>query len=230
MKLNKFGILAVAIAAITCASTHSFAAVLSSWDFQTNTPADSTGAVGPVVASEGGVFPASTFLGVHTTVATAWSTPAGNASTESYSANNWSVNDYWQISTSSLGYKDLTLTFDVHGSNTGPRDFKVQASTDGVIFTDILFDYSVANDSWSTTGTPKPESTRTTALPSSLYNQAALFLRLVNTSTTSINGGTVATAGTSRIDNIFVEGELIPEPTSFALALVSMGAMLIRRK
>jgi hypothetical protein len=232
MRIFKFNIPVILAIALVCASSHTSAAILSSWNFQTNTPADSAGAVGPVVASEGGVFPTSTFFGVHSNVATAYSTPTGNGSTESYSSNTWSVNDYYQISTSSLGYDTLSLTFDAMGSNTGPRDFKVQASTDGVIFSDILFTYALTNDSWSSMGLPKPESTRTTALPSSLANQPALYLRLVDTSTVAISSANpVAAGGTSRIDNILVQGtELVPEPASFALLIGCMGLMLVRRK
>jgi hypothetical protein len=117
------------------------------------------------------------------------------------------------------------------GSNTGPRNFEVHASTDGVIYAPILFSYALTNDSWSGSGSPKPESTRSTALPSSLNNQASIYLRLVDVSTTAINGTTVAAGGTSRIDNIIIEGtELVPEPASLALLLGCMGVMIVRRK
>jgi hypothetical protein len=230
MRTFKFGLSAILSIALVCASTHSFAAILSSWNFQTNTPADlSNSTAGPIVASEAGLYPGS-FTGVHADAASDWTTPAGNGSTDAYSVNTWTVGDFSQISTSSAGYENLTLTFDATGSNTGPKDFKVQASTDGVTYTDIGFSYSLTNDAWSPAAA-NPVSTKSTLLPASLNDQASIFIRLVQTSTTSINLGTVATGGTSRIDNISIEGiALVPEPSSIALMFVSVGALAFRRK
>jgi hypothetical protein len=231
MKTFKFGLSAIFAIALVCASTHSFATVLSSWTFEApNTPPDVTdNGTGPNAVSDGGVF-AGIVTGLHASAATDWTTPSGNGSVDSLSVNTWTVGDYFQVSTSSLGYQNLTLTFDVNGSNTGPKEFKVAASTDGTTFTDIGFTYTVANDAWSA-GTNKPESTRFTGLPASLNNQASIFLRLINTSTVPISSSNpVATGGTSRIDNVIVQGDLVPEPSTFALVALSVGAMMFRRK
>jgi hypothetical protein len=210
--------IAAAIALVSIAPSVQAATILSSWTFETNTPPDSTGAVGPSVASEAGAFP-GTLQGTHASATSAWTTPAGNGTANSYSANGWAVGDYTQIVTSTLGYDTLSLTFDATSSNTGPRDFKVAASTDGSTFTDIGFSYAVLanatpNPTWNAT-TASPIYTITTPLPASLNNQASVYLRLLQTSTVSANGGTVAATGTHRLDNVIVAG--VPEPASLAL-------------
>ena len=240
MKLCKFALPAICAIAIVCASTHSFATVLSSWTYDTNPPADlSNSTTGPVVASDGGIFPGNT-TGTHASAATDWSTPAGNGTTDSYSVNTWAVGDYFQLSSSSTGYENLSLTFYTTGSGTGPKDFKIQASTDGLSFSDIGFTYAVLlngvspTSTWSVASGVQAAYAVSTPLPASLNNSAAIYLRLVNSTTTSINNGTTAAAGTNRIDTVVIEGTeippVVPEPTSIALMFGCIGLMAFRRK
>ena len=49
---------------------------------------------------------------------------AGNGSTKSLSANNWSVGDYWQLQLSTVGFSGLSLSYDQTGSATGPQGFR----------------------------------------------------------------------------------------------------------
>ncbi|HTQ38903.1 MAG TPA: PEP-CTERM sorting domain-containing protein [Pirellulales bacterium] len=54
-----------------------------------------------------------------------------------------------------------------------------------------------------------------------LDNQATLYFRLADASTSSIGGGTVASTGTDRVDNVIVTSPpvatAIPEPSSIVL-------------
>jgi hypothetical protein len=238
MKLYKFGLPAILAIALFCAAQNSFATVLSSWTFEApNTPPDVTNnGTGPNATSSGGLF-GGTVSGLHASADTDWTTPAGNGSADSYSVNTWGIGDYFQIATSSLGYKGLSLTFDTTGSGTGPKDFKVQASTDGSTFTDIGFSYAALvngapNLSWSVANGVQAAYSITTTLPASLDNAASIYLRLVNTSTVAINGGTVGTGGTNRIDNVSVDAlaPVVPEPASIMLLGLSALGLLIRRK
>jgi hypothetical protein len=67
-----------------------------------------------------------------------------------------------------------------------------------------------------------------------LDDDSSVVFRIVDDSTTSINGGTVATSGTDRIDNFVVSGtaDAVPEPSSMALTAVGglLGLVTIRRK
>ncbi len=209
------------------------AAVLAQWTFETNTPADlNNSAAGPSVTAEVGT---GTLQGVHANAGSDWTTPAGNGSANSYSVNTWELGDYTQFSTSALGFKDIQITFDATSSGTGPRDFKLQYSTDGVSFTDFTTYQVLANAS------PNPTWNGTTSSPiyslafdlssiTALNDDASIFFRLTMNSTTSASGATVAAGGTSRVDNVTVNGNVIPEPATMALLALGSGMMLLRRR
>ncbi len=228
MKILKCLFLFLALAAFP-----SFAVTISQWTFESpNTPADvSNSGTGPNVAASAG---AGTVSGLHASAGSDWTTPAGNGSTESLSANEWAVGDYWQFQLSTLGYSGISVAFDQVGSATGPRDFNLRYSTDGSTFTTFA-SYSLpsAVTSWSS-GSANPLSSFSFNLSSviGLDNMSAVYFRLVDASTTSVSGGTVGTAGTDRIDNVAVSGtaiqQSVPETLSglFA-ALALIGVLMI---
>src|ERR1017187_4989640 len=154
---------------------------------------------------------------------------AANASpsVHSLSANNWSVNDFWSFTTSTVGFTGVEVAFDQAGSGTGPANFGLSYSINGGAFTSFAT-YSVVLSAWNTT----------TAQPSSLLfagggafdNANSIVFRLVDLSTTAINSGTVGTGGTDRVDN-FTVVSIVPEPTALALAgLGGLSLMLFRRQ
>ena len=67
---------------------------------------------------------------------------------------------------------------------------------------------------------------------SALNNGSSVYFRLTDVSTTSINGGTVGTGGTDRIDNFTVTADPVPEPSSVFLigGLGSLAFILVRRR
>lgn len=201
------------------------ATVLGGWTFETSVPTTA----GPHAAEEG----TGSALASHASTATVYSNPVGNGSAESFSANNWSVGDYWQFSTSTTGYQDITIQWDQVASSTGPRDFQLSYSLDGVGFTNLGAEYSVLANSaplaW-TSAEYRPEHTYgPISAPAVLDDQATIYFRLTNSSTVSAGGGTVAAAGTNRVDNVLIEGTLIPEPATFGL-LAAAGLLAMRRR
>jgi hypothetical protein len=202
---------------------------LAKWTFETpdfsatpsQTPALS---VGTLQAEYGASTTGSEFSGYHANANTVWSTPTGNASSNSFSSNYWSVGDYLQFKVASQNFYNLSVSFDQTGSSTGPRDFKFQYSTDGINFTDFGADYIVyANaspNSWSG-ATYYSLFTNTINLNSisALNNLPFVYFRIVNTTTTSISNATTALTGTNRVDNFTVTGTLCPTITpTFSLA------------
>ncbi len=202
------------------------AVVIAAWDFQTP-PADATAATSPIVSASTG---SGTVQGVHASAASAWSTPAGNGSSDSLSGNTWAAGDYWEVSFPTGGVSTLFLTFDATGSNTGPRDFDVYYSTDGTLFAQSPHSYSLIVSNWSA-GTPRPEHTRSFDL-SSVYTpyDGTFYLRFVVNGTASINNGTIAVAGTSRLDNIIISTTPVPEPASAVLGLLGVAGFVRRRR
>ena len=167
---------------------------IAQWTFETTIPTTA----GPVSADVG----SGTGMGLHSADA-AYSNPSGNGSNESWSANKWSVGDYWQFSVSTLGFNGIQISYDQYGSGTGPRDFDVEYSTDGIGFTTITSYALSAATTWDS---------RSFDLSSiaGLNNSSTVYFRLVDTSTASANDGTVGTSGTDRIDNFTITGTQIP--------------------
>ncbi len=208
--------------------------ILGQWTFELNTPADlaNSATISGIAADVG----TGTALGVHASSATDWSTPAGNGTTNSLSVNTWAVGDYFEFQVSTIGFTGLGVSFDQTSSSTGPRDFDFAYSTDGSLFTTVS-PYTVLQNGL----TPNPSWNVNTS--SSAYSfafdlsgvtaideQASVYFRLINSSTTSAGGGTVATTGTDRVDNFTVYSP-VPEPSTAALfGLGLLACSFIRRR
>lgn len=118
-------------------------------------------------------------------------------------STNWNSGNgtkYWQFSFASTGYQSITVSFDARSSGTGPRDFKLQMSTTAPGtsgYTDVPgATYAVANTACDPYGS--------FSLPVEADDKSDVYIRLIMTSNTSQNGGTVATGGTNGLDNINV--------------------------
>ncbi len=257
--MKNFVVLSLCTVAALLAFQTVYAQTIAQWTFETlaNTnglsfaPGANT-SPGTVLADNGLFYSGSVASGLHATAAT-YSTPAGDldpsiaglasgttgpgnpgsgaanvsASLHSFSANNWSVGDFWSFTTSTLGFTGVTVAFDQAGSATGPANFGLSYSINGGAFTSFAT-YSVVLSAWNTT----------TVQPSSLVfagggafdNANSIVFRLVDLTTTSINGGTVASGGTDRVDNFSVVS-IVPEPTTLALAgLGGLSLMLFGRQ
>jgi hypothetical protein len=194
------------------------AALVALWTFETSAPVTA----GPFNPETG----AGQALGKHTSGSTVYSSPAGNGSSKSFSSNNWAIGDYYQFKISTLGLGGINLAWDQTGSATGPRDFVVKYSTDGVNFTNFGSQYAVQingspNSPWSSLGSPNPVFSFSNNLSAitALNNQANVYLRLVMNSSTANNGSPVAAGGTNRVDNVAITATPVPEPATLAMGL-----------
>jgi hypothetical protein len=221
MKTLSFFSIIIASAALSSAS----AQTIAQWTFEVNTPADLTDSatISGILAEVG----TGTASGVHASALSDWTTPAGNGSANSLSVNTWGVNDYYQFTLGTVGYSGIGISFDQTSSSTGPRDFSLQYSTDGSSFSTFanytaLQNGGAPNASWST-GTSQSAYTLNFDLSSvaALNNAASVYFRLVNSSTLTPAGGTVAASGTDRVDNFTVY--VVPEPNG----LLAIGGLLL---
>jgi hypothetical protein len=162
----------------------------------------------------------TTMNGFHQSASTSWTSPVGNGSLKSISADNWQVGDYFRYSVNTKYTTIIRLTFDQTSSATGPKDFKLQWSIDGLNFNDIS-NYNVpyntnnnTNYSW-TSGNYQSFSTLSFDLSSitEINDQTNVQFRMINNSTSALLGGTIQTDGTSRMDNFTMFGSMdIPLP------------------
>jgi len=115
------------------------------------------------------------------------------------SSNTWvydeSTPKYWQITLSSQGYENLTLTFDHKSSGTGPHSFTVQYQVGGGDWTSFyeveLVDTNIL-------------SVVDITLPAGASNQGNLAIRWL-----SLDAEVGSNAGTNRLDNIIIRGTVI---------------------
>lgn len=211
--------IAAAVLAVFAAAAPAHADTLAQWTFETSVPT-TAGPLAPEVGS-------GSALAFHAGAST-YSNPTGNGSVESFSSTNWLVGDYLQFSFSTLGFGGLTLSFDQTSSGTGPRDFSIAYSTDGTSFTTLqaytVLANAAPNPTWSS-ATYQPVYTLNFDLSAiaALDDQASVVIRLVDASTVSANGGTVASGGTHRIDNFIASASPVPEPGTWAMLAAGLG-------
>lgn len=228
MKTTLKSILASAVLVFYLFLQTTYADTIANWTFEsltlgnanTNTPPD--GWLNNI-APETGVGTAS---GFHATTNAAFSISTGNNSSQSLSANRWSVNDYYQFAVSTIGFKDIILSYDQIGSSAGPGSFQLAYSTNGTDFATFGIAYNISSDSWTSVTTNLSSIT-------DLNNQFSVIFRVTDVSAVAINGGSVAWNGASRIDNFIVTATLVPEPSIVAVGGIIGGLtclMVGRRK
>jgi hypothetical protein len=164
----------------------------------------------------------------HSVAAALYTSPTGNGSQYSFSSNNWSPGDYYQVALPTTGVSNLQVSWDQARSSTGPAAFTLEMSTDGTTFTQLT-SYTVlqsggggAPGTWSST-ISNPLYTNTFALPETANNQASLYLRFTNN-----EAAVSSSSGSNRIDNIAVN--VVPEPSTVTVAAMGLavGGMLLR--
>ncbi len=112
---------------------------------------------------------------------------------------------YWMVEFTTKGYKDITVSSAQKASNTGPKDFKLQYQVNSSgTWADVTGASAIvlANDNFIS---GKIENI---SLPAECNDADLVALRWVVNSTVAVNGGVVASAGTSRIDDIYIKGKV----------------------
>jgi hypothetical protein len=195
------------------------AQIVAQWTFETTSGAITGGgtSLSGIVPEVGTGFAS----GLHANSSTTWSSPSGNGSAHSFNASHWTVGDYFQFQTTTVGYNNIRLSYDQASSSTGPGRGVLQYSTDGSLFTQVGLEYLIQpngtpNTTWNMT-TYNPVYTFTYDLSGipALNNAASVYFRIVDTQTISAGGGTVGLTGTDRIDNFTLA--VVPEPQGLAV-------------
>ena len=230
--LTKFSL--VAVVAATAVATSASAAIVAGWTITTafptgagNVPTGVTYTVG--AANEGLQTTGSELRSVHSLAAATYTSPAGTGSQYAFSSNNWSTGDFYEARLSTLGYSDISISWDQTRSSTGPATFELVMSTDGgANFTTLLASYTVlqsggggAPGTWSsTTYNPIYSLNQAAAAADNQANVIFRFRSLV----------TGAATGSNRIDNVMIYSGPVPAPGAIALLGVAGVAGLRRRR
>jgi len=176
----------------------------------------------PAIERAGADFGTDANLGnVITTSANITAFVAGDGhATSALNANTWNqVGRHWEVRVSTQGYENILVSSKQSSSATGPGDFVLQYSLDGVTFTDVSLGDTIRPglNPGAGTGAPLPASGIITdvALPSSVSNQDEIWVRWsVATMRQQNNATMTATGGTNRITDILFVGT----PTPFVAA------------
>jgi hypothetical protein len=228
--------------ALTSASSAS-AATITQWNFNTpGTPDNNTGtgttatSVGfGTIATIGGVTNPSFNSGVGSSDPAASDNSGFQTTTYAAQGTNNKTAGI-QVNVSTVGFSNVSFTYDLRHSNTSSQYEQVQYSLNGTTFFDIgsLFNGNLG-DTWF--------NGRTINLSSiaGADNNANFALRVVaafapstTTYTASSPTGTYGTTGTWRFDQVTVSGTAVPEPSAaaglFSLGLVGGAARLVRSR
>jgi len=211
----------------------SLAATIAGWTFEVSAPGGAgtqvAGAsIGPITPEVG----SGSAFGVHAGSSTQWSNPAGNGSNESFSSNVWASGDYYQFNVDATNMQNIMFDFDQTRSATGPNFFDLQYSNDGSSYTSFG-SYTLAGTAWSATSAatvPGNHFSFDLSPVTALNGDSSIFFRITNTSSLNATGGTLPTAGTSRIDNVFFTGSAIPEPAALGLMSVAAASAMTRKR
>jgi len=177
------------------------------------------------------------FQGVHASASSDWIAFVGNGSSSAYGGeDNWTVGAYYQFSTSTTGFENITVSVDQVSHPNGPRDFQLSYSTDGTNFTDFGSMYAIPRNSPSGGGLWNETTRLSNAIFSfdlsaitELDDAATVYFRVTQMSDTTASGGTPVTSR-SLIDNVTINGTAVPEPAATQLGALGMAGLLRRRR
>lgn len=163
---------------------------------------------------------------------------AGNGSTKSLTGNNL-IGSSYTFKFAADDVNSIALSFDTTGSATGPRDFVVSYSNDGVNFSSLsTFAIGSTGQSGFSTGSSSTDVGHAFVLPTSFgdLNPGVAgdfgYLQIAVADAVAINGGAVGTGGTNRIDNVIISGSpiaVVPEAGTTSVLTLAASALLARR-
>lgn len=129
------------------------------------------------------------------------STSTSTGSTNYYLGTKGSMQgDYYELVLDSELVGNIKLNYSMKGSKSGPKNFEILYSTDGVDYA------SVGKKSITTDSTYEKFAV---TLPSGANNASKLYIRIQVADNVSINNGTIGTGGTNYLNEISITGSPI---------------------
>ncbi len=172
--------------------------VISGWSFPVNNGLDSLNAN---TGLTGNLSYDLRYEGTDTTYSVIYLTDG--ATDYAAAAKKWdngSDAKFWSVKFKAADYNDFKVSSKQFSSDAenGPRDFKLQWKISGGTFTDVPSGSINVSNNWTSgvlDNLPVPVTGQGTS---------SVYIRWIMSSNTSVNGGTVAATGESKIDDILV--------------------------
>lgn len=117
--------------------------------------------------------------------------------------NNFSEGEkYWLIRLNTENFESLQISSAMSGSNTGPRDFRIEVSTDSLTWTAVQGgEITVRNDNYGS------GRVADLGLPAEAADQPEVFIRWLLTSDLRIDDSEgISSTGTNRLDEVIITG------------------------
>lgn len=216
------------------------AATITQWNFN-SVPADASTTTGTTVAALGAG--SVSLVGGTTATFASGAANGGSSDPEAADDSGWNLTAFAaqgsgnqsrgaQFLVSTVGWQDISISYDLRHSNTSAANEVVQVTFDGgASFTDVAGFTGNAGDTWF--------NGRTVDLSSfAAADDNALFgIRIVagfgpgGSYVASSPTGTYGSSGTWRFDMVTVSALApVPEPAGLALLLAGVGVLALRRR
>jgi len=172
-------------------------------------PSVSAAPMNIAVFNANGVTPAPDFpfnangVGTHAGTSVLTAIPNNSTATaNTFNQSNWVVDGkHWLITTSSKGFENVTVSFNVIGSNTGPANWVMTYSVTDTAPASFL----PVNENEITYAVTGTMSNRTISLPAGANNADVLYIKMAPANNTAISG-TIGSGGTNRMQTITISG------------------------
>jgi hypothetical protein len=127
------------------------------------------------------------------------------ASGKAANSDGWKFTEgdekYWLTELSTEGFQNITVASKQYGTSSGPRDFELEASLDGVDWEVVSPDTIRLASDWSSGVIDD------IALPANYENRQNIYLRWIRRGDFRVDGDEGITVGNNRIDDAFIRGE-----------------------
>ena len=166
---------------------------------------------------------------------TSYTAPAGNGSAYAFSSNVWTAGDYYSATFRTNGYTNISFSWDMTRSSTGPATWAIEMSVNGGVFQVLNGSYSPivagATGSGTTSWSSSPANyqaafTTSLSLGAAADNANSVTVRIRALVDSVNSSGVFQPGGTARIDNVIVSG--VPAPG--AIALLGLAGLAARRR
>lgn len=118
--------------------------------------------------------------------------------------NPWGSSPYFLVKCPTSGYDNITFSARVSGTKKGPANYKLQYSTDGASYTDVVTAASITDNKNLTDNM----IFNNTALPAAAADKSAVYFRIIAYNTAMIGGGSFegVTGGEAAINDVVISG------------------------